>query len=200
MVKLRRWSGSPPKITFKCSAFQSHRLVSRLAWLWRYRHNLYLSWPMKFCQYNSIFNKRYLFTDQFYNIWNQSRCTSSINPNATHIISPSSYIEYIPQIGTLWYCRLSVMALSPVLRGYIWPIFSYSSEMFVGIGAIIRMPWEPLYWHGLTLIPAWISNYIHYKVWDEITDQFPNFNDYTEWIGNLIPQFTGHVLTYPCWD
>ena len=32
--------------------------------------------------------------------------------------------------------------------------------------------WEgPFYWHGLTLIPAWISNYIHYKMWDEI-----NFN------------------------
>ena len=26
-----------------------------------------------------------------------------------------------------------------------------------------------LCWHGLTLIPAWISNYIHYKAWDEIT-------------------------------
>ena len=25
------------------------------------------------------------------------------------------------------------------------------------------------YQHVLTLIPAWISNYIHYKMWDEIT-------------------------------
>ena len=23
----------------------------------------------------------------------------------------------------------------------------------------------PFYWHGIILIPAWISNYIHYKVW-----------------------------------
>ena len=23
--------------------------------------------------------------------------------------------------------------------------------------------------HGLTFIPAWISDYIHYKVWNEIT-------------------------------
>ena len=32
--------------------------------------------------------------------------------------------------------------------------------------------------HGtiyLTLIPAWIGNYIHFKVWDEITYQFLNF-------------------------
>ena len=26
--------------------------------------------------------------------------------------------------------------------------------------------WAHFYEHGLTLIPAWISNHIHYKVWD----------------------------------
>ena len=43
----------------------------------------------------------------------------------------------------------------------------------------------------LTLIPAWIGNYIFYKVWDEITYSFPNFNGATvevwEWISNFIP-------------
>ena len=28
----------------------------------------------------------------------------------------------------------------------------------------------------LTLIPAWISNYIHYNVWGEITNSLPNIN------------------------
>ena len=37
----------------------------------------------------------------------------------------------------------------------------------------------PFYQHGLTLIPAWISNYIHYNVWDEITYPFLNFNGAT---------------------
>ena len=37
----------------------------------------------------------------------------------------------------------------------------------------------PFYLHGLTLIPAWISNYIHYKVWDEITYPFLNLNGET---------------------
>ena len=32
------------------------------------------------------------------------------------------------------------------------------------------------YLHGLTLIPAWINNDIHYKVWDEITYPFLNFS------------------------
>ena len=29
------------------------------------------------------------------------------------------------------------------------------------------------------VIPAWISNYIHYKVWDEISYPFLNFNGAT---------------------
>ena len=58
--------------------------------------------------------------------------------------------------------------------------------------------------HRSILIPTWISNYIHYYVWDEITYPFPNFNGCTvevwERISNFIPHFTGHVITYPCCD
>ena len=59
-----------------------------------------------------------------------------------------------------------------------------------------------LYKHGLTLIPVWISNYIHHKVWDEITYPFPNFNgaavEVWEWLSNFIPHFTRYVITYSC--
>ena len=37
----------------------------------------------------------------------------------------------------------------------------------------------PLLLTWFNLIPKWISNYIHYKVWDEITYPMPNFNDVT---------------------
>ena len=37
--------------------------------------------------------------------------------------------------------------------------------------------WCPFYKHGLTLIPAWISNYIHYKVWDEITSYYHSYTE-----------------------
>ena len=50
---------------------------------------------------------------------------------------------------------------------------------------------DPFYWHGLIPVPAWLSNYIHDKAWDEITYPFPNFNgatvDVWEWISNFIP-------------
>ena len=57
---------------------------------------------------------------------------------------------------------------------------------------------------GLTLIPVWKWNYIHYKVWDKIIYPSPNLNCATvevwECIINVIPQFIGHVIIYPCCD
>ena len=38
---------------------------------------------------------------------------------------------------------------------------------------------SPFYKHGLTLIPAWISNHMSSKVLDEITYPFLNFNGAT---------------------
>ena len=32
------------------------------------------------------------------------------------------------------------------------------------------------YWHGSILIPAQLTVYIHYKLWNEITYPFPNLN------------------------
>ena len=79
------------------------------------------------------------------------------------------------------------------------------------LAAIIDWNWlitlsalMPLYSHGLTLIPVWISTYIHYKVWDEIDYSFWNFNgaavEVWEWISNFILHINGHVITYPCCD
>ena len=55
-----------------------------------------------------------------------------------------------------------------------------------------------------TLFPAWISNRMLSKVWDEITYPFPNFNGCTvevwEWIINFMPHIIMYVITYPCWD
>ena len=49
---------------------------------------------------------------------------------------------------------------------------------------------SPFYDMALTLIPAWISNYIHYKLWYEITYPFSNLNSAAvkvwEWISNVI--------------
>ena len=50
-----------------------------------------------------------------------------------------------------------------------------SNEMFIFLLALAGFFFK----HGLTLIPAWISNYTHYNMWDEITYPFLNFNGAT---------------------
>ena len=76
------------------------------------------------------------------------------------------------------------------LMEFVWTIVLISfKDYFTVTGAIICLPkwqwdhpegcvlnqpvlnytWGPLYQHGLTLIPAWISNHMHSKVWDELS-------------------------------
>ena len=69
----------------------------------------------------------------------------------------------------------------------------------VVIVLVIFYHWDPFYGQGLTKIPPWISNYIHYIVRDEITYLLPNFNGATvevwEWISNFIPHSAWYVIT-----
>ena len=60
-------------------------------------------------------------------------------------------------------------------------------------------------WHvgPLTVIAAWINNYIHYKALVEITYPFANFIRATvevwEWI-RILSQTADHAITFSCWD
>ena len=69
--------------------------------------------------------------------------------------------------------------------------------------------------HNANLLPVlltWINfnpntnmdeNYLHYKMWDEITYPFLNINgataDIWKWVSNSITHITVHVITYPSW-
>ena len=50
------------------------------------------------------------------------------------------------------------------------------------------------YQYGITLISAWISNYIHDKMWDEITNPFPNLNNGTVEVCEWMSKFTHTLL------
>ena len=92
-----------------------------------------------------------------------------------------------PRCGCLvtWFCYQLIAKPGNKLAAPPWPD-SYrpghrGAAVFL-LGFAIKVDSKtssPFYEHGLTLIPAWISNYIHYKVWDEITYPFLNFNGCT---------------------
>ena len=79
-------------------------------------------------------------------------------------------------------------------RGLLWLYTDWFTGLLIGITGTFASQW--------TLIPTWISNYIHHKVCDGITYQFSNFNSATagvwEWISGFIQHLTGHKKTYPC--
>ena len=58
--------------------------------------------------------------------------------------------------------------------------------------------WRPFYWHDVILIPARMSRYNHYMVWDGDTYPFPNFSDVVvevwKWKSNLSHTLLGVSL------
>ena len=80
------------------------------------------------------------------------------------------------------------------------PLYRILFEVLPGLG-VLSDTWSLFYQHGLTLIPAWISNRMPSKLWEEITHPFPNFNVFTanvwEWIRNFILHFIMDVIKSP---
>ena len=90
-------------------------------------------------------------------------------------------------------------------RKWIWKCRLQNGTYFVSVSMRVHcIVLGPLWLTWINFNTAWISNDIHFDVWDEITYPFPNFNDGTvevwECINNFIPYFTGHAFTYPCWN
>ena len=73
-----------------------------------------------------------------------------------------------------------------IIKSEVWPIchcLGFGMQQWYAL-------YVCLYSYGLNLIPAWMINHMHYKVWDGITNPISNFNGSTvevwEWISNFI--------------
>ena len=71
----------------------------------------------------------------------------------------------------MFYCRIaqsssytiikSVHHLTVINKCSIIETHSFKVRL-LRVGSAYKELWDPFYWHGLTLIPAWKSNHIHY--------------------------------------
>ena len=63
---------------------------------------------------------------------------------------------------------------------YVYRFLSQTNRGYFSVEYVNRSGAETVIFredkHELTLFPAWITNYIHYGILDEITYPFPNFN------------------------
>ena len=61
------------------------------------------------------------------------------------------------------------------------PVDVWESRSLLGWRMWAATNWAHFYWHGLTLIPAWISNYIHNNVWDKNYLSIPKLQRCNRW-------------------
>ena len=61
----------------------------------------------------------------------------------------------------------------------LWTMCETQQTKGISVETIMQILWNPFYWPGLSLVTTWVSDYIHYKAWSEITYPFPNFNGAT---------------------
>ena len=83
-------------------------------------------------------------------------CPAFVN-SCPHIIDRYSLTNILPN----WHLSIDFFRVQPTLCYIRIAWHALPVELYPSCG--------PFYLHGLTLIPAWISNYILYKVWNEIT-------------------------------
>ena len=86
------------------------------------------------------------------------------NPSIWEVISNSWYWFH-----SHLFCRNLVLNQFHLSRtSSLLKLFTYMFEHYIHRG--------PFYKHKFTSIPTWISNYIYYKMWNEITYPLPNFS------------------------
>ena len=73
---------------------------------------------------------------------------------------------YIVRRGSMFLVCMGLLLI------FLWLSFISSPLHRIQRGNV----WSPFYQHGLIVIPAWVSNYTHYKVCDEITNLIPSSN------------------------
>ena len=107
------------------------------------------------------------------------------------------------EIGTQFCCALVVVVMLVLLGDSCYLFTHILQGCFTSSRIVMRLPCSPFYQHGLTLIPAQISNHMLRKLWNEITSPLKNFNGSTievlEWISNFISHIRWHrLLTHIC--
>ena len=109
-------------------------------------------------------------------------------------VSGFQFISHHEEIHELYYVN--------VINELIWLCSNSGPLIWIWFYHLVH--WDSFQWHGLTLIPAWMSNYTHYEKVYEINYPFTDLNGCTvencKWVSNFIPHFIMDLITYPSWD
>ena len=115
-------------------------------------------------------------------------------------------LTYNQYLGNFMFKQLSVVASPPSrVVNLIYLIFQAifcNIDFFPPMKVILKIlgmkPWNlqsrgPFHWQRSTLIPAWISNHMPIKMWDEIIYPCQNFHSFTIDVWELTSDFIPHL-------
>ena len=105
--------------------------------------------------------------------WTSIRHILSLLVTANACVHVTAYVAVRRSLSTTY----TAVVLGLLLRQYVSYQFGVWADNWTRFQSWLAekyTTWGPFYHHALTLIPTWMSNRIHYKVWDEITYPFVN--------------------------
>ena len=126
------------------------------------------------------FTQRFIFTTQSYVIsyQNMNEMFMMWSFKRTHI---HTYIHIILQyvLCHMWFLIFALLSVAPLgdLSNTVSCLSTQlTSQIARRVCGIYPTNCDHFHSHGLNLIPAWKSNYMHYKMWDEIPYTFLKYN------------------------
>ena len=127
------------------------------------------------------------YADRFWRIYRPCFPRVSMNSRfVLYLLLEIFHVWYTDCNRRRWIFTSSVSSHSGLRDRLPWDIWEVHQR---GKG---QWPWAPSYWYVLSLIPAWISDHIAGKMWDENTYPFSKFNGTTV-------RFLDVPYAYDCW-
>ena len=150
----------------RANALRLHAYLYAFRWKWcsEFQENYSISTEIYSADTVTINMKRIMCFELFVYLVPLIRL-SETGKTGTH--KNASSLGLVPVLDMIHYCigRCKVTIYKHIATKQLREHFNHT--------------WDPFSWHGLTLIPAWISNYMPRKVWDEIIYLLRNFNGAT---------------------
>ena len=118
-------------------------------------------------------------------VFSEEGCVPSQNQKQIILVCKYIYWRLIyTHDNTYIYCNAGSLHMSPKWSLFLWTgCLIYESDLCWPGSQALTNRWINF--------PAWISNNIHYFVWDEITYPYPNFNGCTSDVWEVI---SSHIL------
>ena len=115
------------------------------------------------------------------------------------LLSSSKFLLSLDTRDYFEHCLICINLIRLASALWWWSQETYKAFFVVGLlrrigrGVLREFPTDFFNWHGMILVPSWISNHMPCKVWGEINYPFPNSSSY-RWCFRNGQVISSHML------